>query len=109
MSAPTITREALIEAARLTIEEAREHVDVPPSLAREVMKVARTATHICGDWRSEDDSCGCLIGTRYGRPVTRGWAHNYDAKCEIGQAFPNHLEAAVVGYVCGDVPVEVVE
>ena len=112
MNAPTITREALVRAARLTIAEARENVDVPPSLAREVMKVARTATHVCADWRSADDSCGCLIGTRYGRPifsVARGWVHNRDAKWEIGFCFPHNLWEATVGWAWDDAPVEVIE
>ena len=113
-SQPTITREALIQAARLTIAEAREYVEVPPSLAREVMEVARTATHICADWRSADDSCGCLIGTRYGPPpfcsvTPPGWAHNRAAKREIGCLFPPHLRARTVGDVRARVPVEVIE
>ena len=111
MSVPTITREALIEAARLTIAEAREHVEVPPSLAREVMKVARTATHVCAAWRSADDSCGCLIGTRYGRPSPskREWGSHREAKTQIGFAFPDHLRNAIGRRVRSDVPVEVVE
>lgn len=65
MSTTNITRKQLVSIARLSIADTRkEGREVPTSLARSLMKIARTVPAISGDWRVGD--CGCLIGTYYG-------------------------------------------
>ena len=92
MSAPTITRAGLVRAAQLAIEDVRgDGVEVPTSLVREVMRVARTAEKITGRWFSHDRSCGCLVGTLH--LADPGWSPRMtsEAEHEIGIRFVERL------------------
>lgn len=63
----TISRVDLVALTQATIRRIREDgVEVPTSLVRRLMRVARTTEKIAiEEWYDDQTGCGCLIGSIY--------------------------------------------
>lgn len=84
----TIKRDELIRIAKKSMTSS-----VPPALRRDLLRVAKTAPYITAEWRSEDDSCGCLIGEFYGEDLEL--LELLDVEHTIGMEFGRLLSAAL--------------
>lgn len=85
----TISRRQLVDISRASIKDARVGVEVPLSISRRLMKVARTTPTITGDWRHKTADCGCLVGTFHGAALDDSMIT--PAEQQIGQCFLDRL------------------